>query len=113
MSPYFPHLVLDEATLAAYDAPFPNESFKAGARMFPILVPTSPDNAEAQANRQAWEGDSDPVTKGGDKVFQKLVPGSSGMAHTLVENGGHFIQEDQGEMLAKLLIQFINQTQLK
>ena len=94
--------------------------------MFPILVPTSPDNAEAQANRQAWEklkqynkpfvtafGDSDPVTKGGDKVFQKLIPGSSGMAHTLVENGGHFIQEDQGEMLAKLLIQFINQTQLK
>jgi len=118
--------VLDEATLAAYDAPFPDESFKAGARMFPILVPTSPDNAEAQANRQAWEklkqynkpfvtafGDSDPVTKGGDKVFQKLVPGSSGMAHTLVENGGHFIQEDQGEMLAKLLIKFINQTQLK
>ena len=117
---------LDEATLDAYDAPFPDESFKAGARMFPLLVPTSPDNAEAQANRQAWEklkqynkpfvtafGDSDPVTKGGEKVFQKLVPGCNGMAHTQIENGGHFIQEGQGERLANLLVQFIQNTQLK
>ena len=117
---------LDETTLAAYDAPFPNESYKAGARMFPLLVPTSPDNAEAQANRKAWEklkqynkpfitafGDSDPVTKGGEKVFEKFVPGCNGMAHTQIKNGGHFIQEDQGELLANLLAQFIQNTQLK
>jgi len=117
---------LDEATLAAYDAPFPDEQYKAGARMFPLLVPTSPDSVEAQANKQAWDklkqfkkpfitafGDSDPITKGGDKLFQKLIPGCKGMAHRLVENGGHFIQEDQGELLANLLIQFIKKTQLK
>lgn len=117
---------LDEATLNAYDAPFPNEQYKAGARMFPLLVPTSPDSAEAQANKQAWDklkqfkkpfitafGDSDPITKGGDKLFQKLIPGCKDMAHRLVENGGHFIQEDQGELLANLLIQFIKETQLK
>ena len=117
---------LDEATLNAYDAPFPDEQYKAGARMFPLLVPTSPDSAEAQANKQAWDklkqfkkpfitafGDSDPITKGGDKLFQKLIPGCKDMAHRLVENGGHFIQEDQGELLANLLIQFIKKTQLK
>lgn len=116
---------LDEATLAAYDAPFPDEEYKAGARMFPLLVPTSPDSAEAQANKQAWDklkqfkkpfitafGDSDPITKGGDKLFQKLIPGCKDMTHRLVENGGHFIQEDQGELLANLLIQFIKKTQL-
>ena len=94
--------------------------------MFPLLVPTSPDNAEAQANRKAWEklkqynkpfitafGDSDPVTKGGEKVFEKFVPGCNGMAHTQIKNGGHFIQEDQGELLANLLAQFIQNTQLK
>ncbi len=94
--------------------------------MFPLLVPTSPDSAEAQANKQAWDklkqfkkpfitafGDSDPITKGGDKLFQKLIPGCKDMAHRLVENGGHFIQEDQGELLANLLIQFIKKTQLK
>ncbi|WP_394220593.1 haloalkane dehalogenase [Alteromonas gracilis] len=114
---------LDDVTLAAYDAPFPDENYKAGARMFPLLVPTTPDSAEAQANRDAWGklkqfdkpfmtafGDSDPVTKGGDKIFQKLVPGCEGMPHTVIENGGHFIQEDQGELLAKLLINFIQQT---
>ncbi|AXT40614.1 alpha/beta fold hydrolase [Alteromonas sp. BL110] len=117
---------LNQATLAAYDAPFPDESYKAGARMFPLLVPTISDNAEAQANRDAWEklkhykkpfvtafGDSDPITKGGDKIFQKLVPGCKGMPHTVVKNGGHFIQEDKGEELANLLIQFIKQTQRK
>jgi len=116
---------LDAATLAAYDAPFPDERYKVGARMFPLLVPASPDNPEAQANRNAWEklkhfqdpvitafGDSDPITKGGDKVFQKRVPGCNDMAHTSIENGGHFIQEDKGEELARLLIQFIEQTQL-
>lgn len=114
---------LHHTTLAAYDAPFPDESYKAGARMFPLLVPTSPDNPEAQANRLAWEklkqfnkpfitafGDSDPITKGGEKIFQKLVQGCDGMAHTTVKHGGHFIQEDQGEKLAELLIQFIQQT---
>jgi haloalkane dehalogenase len=114
---------LSEHTLKAYDAPFPSEEYKAGARMFPLLVPASPDSVEAQSNRNAWEklrqfekpfmtafGDSDPVTAGGDRIFQKLVPGCEGIEHAVIKDGGHFIQEDKGEELAALLKQFIEQT---
>lgn len=114
---------LSEHTLKAYDAPFPSEEYKAGARMFPLLVPASPDSVEAQSNRNAWErlrqfkkpfmtafGDSDPVTAGGDSIFQKLVPGCEGIEHAVIKDGGHFIQEDKGEELAALLKRFIEQT---
>lgn len=114
---------LSQQTMDAYDAPFPSEEYKAAARIFPLLVPASSDNAEAQANRNAWEklkqfnrpfmtafGDSDPVTAGGDRLFQKLIPGCQGISHTTIEGGGHFIQEDKGEELAALLEHFIKTT---
>lgn len=114
---------LSQQTLDAYDAPFPEEEYKAGARIFPLLVPASSDNPEAQANRNAWErlkqynapfmtafGDSDPVTAGGDRIFQKLIPGCQGIEHVTIKGGGHFIQEDKGEELAELLKQFIRDT---
>lgn len=106
--------------IAAYDAPFPDESFKAGARQFPVLVPTSSDDPASADNKAAWEvlkqwdkpfltafSDSDPVTGGGEKVFQKLVPGTKGQPHTIIKNGGHFLQEDQGEALAQVVNDFI------
>jgi len=106
--------------IAAYDAPFPDESFKAGARQFPVLVPTSSDDPASDDNKAAWEvlkkwdkpfltafSDSDPVTGGGEKVFQKLVPGTKGQRHTTIKNGGHFLQEDQGEALAQVVNDFI------
>ena len=106
--------------IAAYDAPFPDESFKAGARQFPVLVPTSSDDPASDDNKAAWEvlkkwdkpfltafSDSDPVTGGGEKVFQKLVPGTKGQPHTTIKNGGHFLQEDQGEALALVVNDFI------
>ncbi len=106
--------------IAAYDAPFPDDSYKAGARIWPSYVPTSPDDPEAPANRAAWEvlkafdkpflccfSDSDPVTKGGDKPFLALVPGAQGQPHTTIEGGGHFLQEDCGPELAQVLIDFI------
>lgn len=106
--------------IAAYDAPYPDETYKAGARQFPTLVPTDPDNIESAANRAAWEklrafdkpfltafSDSDPVTAGGDKVMQKLIPGCKGQDHTTIVNGGHFLQEDQGEKLAEVILKFI------
>ena len=106
--------------IAAYDAPFPDESFKAGARQFPVLVPTSSDDPASADNKAAWEvlkqwdkpfltafSDSDPVTGGGEKVFQKLVPGTRGQPHTTIKNGGHFLQEDQGEALAQVVNDFI------
>ena len=106
--------------VAAYDAPFPDDSYKEGARQFPMLVPTTPDDPAAPANRRAWEvlqrwdkpfltafSDSDPVTHGADHLFQKLVPGAAGQPHTTIEGGGHFLQEDKGAELAKVVIDFI------
>ena len=116
---------LSEEVLAAYDAPYPKESYKAGARQFPMLVPTSPDNPASEDNRLAWKvlskfekpfltafSDQDPVSKGGDKLFQKLIPGCNGQAHVTIEGGGHFLQEDKGEQLAEVLVEFINSNQL-
>jgi haloalkane dehalogenase len=114
-------LPLSPEVMAAYDAPFPDETFKAGVRQFPLLVPTTPDDPASEANRLAWQSlqqfhkpfitafsDSDPVTSGGDKIMQKLIPGCQGQAHTTIEKGGHFLQEDQGKQLAEVLLTFMN-----
>ncbi len=111
---------LSVEVLAAYDAPYPDETYKAGVRQFPLLVPVTPDDPASAANRQAWDNlkqfnkpfltafsDSDPVTAGGDKIMHSLIPGCQGQAHTTVQQGGHFLQEDQGEALAKVLLSFI------
>lgn len=111
---------LDAEVVAAYDAPFPDESFKEGARQFPLLVPTSPDDPAAPANRSAWEtlssfskpflcafSDRDPVTKGADRVLLERVPGTEGQAHTTIVGGGHFLQEDRGPELAAVVVDFI------
>ena len=116
---------LDEQVIAAYNAPFPDDSYKAGARQFPMLVPVSLDNPERDANLKAWEvlkqfnkpfltafSDSDPITRGGEMIFQKLVPGTQGQAHTTIKNGGHFLQEDQGEALADVAIKFMQKNPL-
>ncbi|MGI8794151.1 MAG: haloalkane dehalogenase [Acidimicrobiales bacterium] len=114
---------LDAAVVAAYDAPFPDESYKEGARIFPALVPTSPDDPAAAANRKAWGvleawdkplltafSDGDPITAGGHAVFQSRVPGAKGQAHTTIEGGGHFLQEDRGPELARVGADFIAAT---
>lgn len=106
--------------IAAYDAPYPDDSYKAGARKFPLLVPTSPDDPAAPANRQAWEAlrqwrkpfltafsDSDPVTGGADKRLREAIPGCAGQPHTTIVGGGHFLQEDKGEELARLVVDFV------
>ena len=111
---------LSPELIAAYDAPFPDDSYKAGARMFPMLVPTSPDDPAAGPNRKAWEvlrrwekpfltafSDSDPITRGGDRALQSMVPGTKGQPHTTIEGAGHFLQEDKGEELAKVIVDFI------
>ena len=105
----------------AYDAPFPDETYKAGARRFPMLVPTSPNDPSSQPNREAWEklknwhkpfltafSDSDPITKGGDILFQKLIPGCKGISHKTIIGAGHFLQEDKGPELAQLIVDFID-----
>jgi haloalkane dehalogenase len=107
--------------IAAYDAPFPDDSYKAGARQFPTLVPTSPEDPASAANRESWKtlqawtkpfltafSDRDPITKGGDKGFQREVPGCKGQPHTTIEGGGHFLQEDRGEQLAQVIVEWMS-----
>jgi haloalkane dehalogenase len=106
--------------VAAYDAPFPEEAMKAGARQFPLLVPTTPDDPEAAANRAAWEvlgrydrpflcafSDRDPITAGSDRALRQRIPGCGGQAHTTIEGGGHFLQEDCGPALARVVADFV------
>jgi len=111
--------------IAAYNAPFPDDSYKAGARQFPLLVPIRPDDPASEANRRAWEvlrhwekplltafSDGDPVTRGGERAFQKLVPGAQGQPHVTILGAGHFLQEDKGEELAQVILDFIRRTEL-
>jgi haloalkane dehalogenase len=105
--------------VAAYEAPFPDASYKAGARSFPGLIPQSADNPATPDNQRAWAvldtftkpflcafSDQDPITGGGDRVFHSRVPGTAGQPHLTV-HGGHFLQEDSGPELAAALIGWI------
>jgi haloalkane dehalogenase len=109
--------------VAAYNAPYPDASYLAGARQFPMLVPDTPDNVEAPANRAAWQvlrdldtpfltvfGADDKIMAGVDQVFQKLLPGAAGQPHRVLPGAGHFLQEDVGPELAQMTLDFIGRT---
>lgn len=106
--------------VAAYDAPFPDASYQAGARILPTLVPTGTDDPAHADQLAAWEvlerferpvlcafSDGDPITRGGERVFLRRVPGTAGQPHTTIEGGGHFLQEDRGPELARVVADFI------
>jgi haloalkane dehalogenase len=114
---------LSKKEMAAYDAPFPSAKYKAGARAFPALIPTEPDNVASEDNRRAWEmlsrfekpflttfSNRDPITRGGDRPFHEHVPGARELSHVKIRNAGHFLQEDKGEELADVLVAFIKAT---
>ena len=105
---------------AAYDAPFPDETFMAGPRAMPTLVPTAPDDPATEANRRAWEGltrwhepflvafsDGDPITGPMAPVLRRAVPGAHGLDHPVIEGAGHFLQEDAGERLGAVVAAFV------
>ena len=111
---------LSPAVVAAYDAPFPDDSYKAGARVFPTLVPITPDDPASAANVAAREvltgwskpfltlfSDQDPITRGADRWFRDNVPGADGQPHRTLEGGGHFLQEDLGPELAGAVADFV------
>lgn len=126
-SPWFPiGMIIDRSTVydvpadvvAAYDAPFPSRRYKAGARAFPSLIPITPDDPAAPANRRAWEalgrfekpflcvfGRNDPILGRGDRPLIEHIPGAEGQPHDRIR-GGHFIQEDEGPELARRLIEW-------
>ena len=106
---------LSHDEIAAYDAPFPDASYKAGACQFPTLVPITPQHASVTENLAAWRvlsafdkpfitafSDNDPVTKGGDLVFQKRISGAKGQAHVTLK-GGHFLQEDSPDDIVAVI----------
>lgn len=101
------HRDLSPAEIAAYDAPFPDETYKEGARQFPTLVPITPEHGSVAENKAAWEvltrfdkplltafGAEDAITRGGERPFIERVPGGKGQAHTVLQGAGHFLQED-------------------
>lgn len=111
--------------VAAYEAPFPTEEYKAGARQFPLLVPASPEDPAAAANKRAWDvlaswqkpflcaySDRDPITAGADAPFRKLVPGARDQVHVTIAGAGHFLQEDAPEELAWVIVQFAKKSPL-
>ncbi|MFB4287651.1 haloalkane dehalogenase [Nonomuraea sp. ATR24] len=108
---------------AAYDAPFPDESYKAGPRAMPGLVPYAPDNPASAANRAAWQvlttldrpflvafSDGDPITAGMAPVLRRSMPGAAGRAHPVITGAGHFLQEDAGAELGRHIAAFVSST---
>lgn len=128
-SPWFPiGKIIQKGTIAelrddivaAYDAPFPSAKYKAGARAFPALVPSTPNDPASDANRAAWDvfgrwekpfltmfSNRDPITRGGEKAWQSRVPGARLRDHVKIKNAGHFLQEEKGPELAAALIDFM------
>ena len=112
---------LTKSEIDAYNAPFPSEEFKAGARQFPVLVPASVNDPARENQLAAWAvlknwekpfltcfSDQDPIMKNGEKIFIKLVPGAKNQDHFITKNAGHFLQEDDGVHLAKVMSNLIN-----
>jgi haloalkane dehalogenase len=106
--------------LAAYEAPFPDPTFAAAVRAMPNLVPATPDDPAAEANRAAWRqlsawdkpflvafSDRDPITGGMAPVLQRTIPGAAGIEHPVISGAGHFLQEDAGERLGAVIVDFV------
>ncbi|GHF59079.1 haloalkane dehalogenase [Amycolatopsis bartoniae] len=111
---------LSDEVRAAYDAPFPNEMYKAGPRAMPNLVPIRPDDPASEANRRAWAtlseldipflcafSDGDPITGGMAPVLKRAMKGATGLDHPTVTGAGHFLQEDAGAELGEIVARFV------
>jgi haloalkane dehalogenase len=107
---------LPDDVAAAYDAPFPDATYKAGPRAFPGLIPQTLEDPATPDNQAAWEvlsrfekpflcafSDQDPITGGGERMLIGKIPGAQGQPHTTIKGGGHFLQEDRGEELARVV----------
>lgn len=113
---------LDASVRAGYDAPFPDESYKAGPRAMPELVPYRPDDPASDANRAAWNrlstmdiptlvafSDSDPITSNMAPILKSTMPGAHTREHPIIDGAGHFLQEDAGPQLAQRVVTFLRE----
>jgi haloalkane dehalogenase len=111
---------LTKPVLAAYDAPFPDDTYTAGPRAMPTLVPTAPDDPASEANRAAWRvlrgldlpflvafSDKDPITAPMAPVLRAAIPGAAGRKHPTITGAGHFLQEDAGAELGDVIAAFV------
>jgi len=110
----------DPSVKAAYDAPFPDPSYKAGPLIMPQRVPVTRNDPGAAEGGAAWEvfrrwekpfltsfSDGDPITAGNEIRFQEQIPGARSQPHTKIQGAGHFLQEQKGEQWAQLIIEFM------
>jgi len=108
---------LPDGVRAAYDAPFPDASYKAGTLQITCCIPIEETMPGIAENRKAWDviekfdrpfltafSDRDPSTKGWEAIFRDRVPGAKGQPHVEIENAGHFVQEERGEALGEVLL---------
>jgi haloalkane dehalogenase len=111
---------LPPEVIAAYDAPFPDPDYMAAVRAMPNLVPATPDDPASDANRAAWAAlsewtkpflvafsDRDPITGGMAPVLKRAIPGAAGLEHPVLEGAGHFLQEDAGPELGRIIAAFV------
>lgn len=111
---------VSEAVRKAYDAPFPDDTYCAGPRAMPGLIPTTPDDPASEANRRAWAAlsasptpmlvafsDADPITGAMAPIFRQQMRGAQGVEHPTIHGAGHFLQEDAGEELAEHIVRFL------
>ena len=112
---------LDQSALDAYNAPFPDETYKQGVRQFPNIVPSSPMSPSRKFNEEAWEklkkwqkpflcafSDNDPIFAGVENSFLKHIPGCENMPHVTIENAGHFLQEDNPDACVKAILSIMD-----
>ncbi len=112
---------MNQETIDAYNAPFPDDSYKEAARQFPLLVPNSTDDPSYQNNVEAWEilkkwekpllcafSDQDHIFKGVENTFIKHIPGAEGMNHVQIQGAGHFLQEDKPAECVEAILSLLN-----